>query len=342
MFGVVLAGLAGLLGCAFQRQALTRSRYASRTSAIWQPSTTTVVPLIQLARDEARKATTSPTSSARPKRPNGSSRLDEVGDALGIGLLALVPRPAGKQDRPGRHAVDADVVRRQLLRQRLGQADLGRLHRVVGHAAAGLAAEDRRDDDDGAAAAGAHGGTTSARGANRREQRLVERLLPVGVARRRADRRRAPAPTLLTSTSMPPKRPIVASTTWATPASVLRSAATASTSAPRADADARASAASARASSPRAEMQAWQPSATSARALASPRPRLEPVTMATLPCRPRSMPAVSASGARPGNRRRWLRRPAGAPGSTGARRRRCAPARRSAPRWRWPPTRPGA
>ena len=39
----------------------------------WQPSTGKDEPLIQLARGEARNATAAPTSSARPKRPNGSS-----------------------------------------------------------------------------------------------------------------------------------------------------------------------------------------------------------------------------------------------------------------------------
>ena len=48
------------------------------------------------------------------------------------------------------------------------------------------------------------------------------------------------------------------------------------------------SAASASCSSPRAQMQTRQPSATSARALASPSPRLEPVTTATLSQSPRS------------------------------------------------------
>ena len=40
----------------------------------WQPSTGTLAPLIQLARGETRNATTAPTSSGRPNRPNGSSR----------------------------------------------------------------------------------------------------------------------------------------------------------------------------------------------------------------------------------------------------------------------------
>ena len=40
----------------------------------WQPSTGTLAPLIQLARGDTRNATTAPTSSGRPNRPNGSSR----------------------------------------------------------------------------------------------------------------------------------------------------------------------------------------------------------------------------------------------------------------------------
>src|SRR5215203_5302088 len=40
----------------------------------WHPSTVTDAPLTQLAFGEARKAMTAPTSSGRPKRPNGSSR----------------------------------------------------------------------------------------------------------------------------------------------------------------------------------------------------------------------------------------------------------------------------
>ena len=41
----------------------------------WQPSTGTLAPLIQLARGDTRNATTAPTSSGRPNRPNGSSRV---------------------------------------------------------------------------------------------------------------------------------------------------------------------------------------------------------------------------------------------------------------------------
>ena len=74
--------------------------------------------------------------------------LDELRDAFGIGLLPLPPRSAFKQDRARRHRDDADLILRQLLRERLRQADLRGLDRVVGHAAAGLAAEDRRHDHD--------------------------------------------------------------------------------------------------------------------------------------------------------------------------------------------------
>ena len=94
----------------------------SRGSAFerpWQPSTGTHAPLIQLARGEARKATTAPTSSGRPKRPNGSSRRTKSAMPSGSACWRLCHEPPGKQDRPGRDAVDADVERRELLRQRL-------------------------------------------------------------------------------------------------------------------------------------------------------------------------------------------------------------------------------
>ena len=83
----------------------------------------------------------------------------------------------------------ADAAWRQLLRHRLAQADLGRLHRVVGHAATGLAPEDRRDVDDHAGAeeadagddlrrdprrVGARSGAAEAVRADDREQRSTE------------------------------------------------------------------------------------------------------------------------------------------------------------------------
>jgi hypothetical protein len=42
------------------------------------------VPLIQVALLEARKATTSPTSSGFPKRPKGSSRATKSAIASGL------------------------------------------------------------------------------------------------------------------------------------------------------------------------------------------------------------------------------------------------------------------
>ena len=54
------------------RRRATRNQIRERD---WQPSTGTLAPLIQLARGDTRNATTAPTSSGRPKRPNGSSRL---------------------------------------------------------------------------------------------------------------------------------------------------------------------------------------------------------------------------------------------------------------------------
>src|SRR4051812_17673956 len=62
-------------------------------------------------------------------------------------------------------------------------------------------------------------------------------------------------------------------------------------------ADSTSTAASASFSAPRAQRHTRQPSATSARALASPSPRLEPVTTAILSLRPRSMPGLFDSSA---------------------------------------------
>ena len=52
------------------RRSATRNQIWERD---WQPSTGTLAPLIQLEQGDARNATTAPTSSGRPKRPNGSS-----------------------------------------------------------------------------------------------------------------------------------------------------------------------------------------------------------------------------------------------------------------------------
>ena len=147
----------------------------------WQPSTVIDAPLIQLARGEARNATTDPTSSARPKRPNGSSRLTKSAMTSGSACWRRCQDPPGNRIEPGATLLTRMLSRRKLLRQRLAEADLGGLHRVVGHAAARLAAPDRRDHDDRPAAARAHVRHGLARGANRGEQRLVERTLPVGV-----------------------------------------------------------------------------------------------------------------------------------------------------------------
>ena len=53
-----------------------------------------------------------------------------------VGLLTPLPRATGKEDRAGRNADHADIVRRELLRERLRQAGFSRLDGVVGHPAA--------------------------------------------------------------------------------------------------------------------------------------------------------------------------------------------------------------
>ena len=249
----------------------------------WQPSTGTLAPLIQLARGDTRNATTAPTSSGRPNRPNGSSRRTNSAIPSGSSCTPAIPRSSRKTNRPRRDAVDADVVARQLLRHRLGEADFGRFDGVVGHPAARFAAPDRRDHDDRAAAAPPHVRHGQPRRADRRKQRLVERLLPLGVGR--VDDAGAPGEPDVVDEDVEAAEGLDRSRDRraSTPAAVATSAATGQHAIGVAPASARSSAAaSASRASPRAQIVTRQPSATSAAALASPRPRLEPVTMATL------------------------------------------------------------
>jgi hypothetical protein len=88
---------------------------------------------------------------------------------------------------------------------------------------------------------------------------------------------------------MPPKLAIVESTTRSTPSIVDTSACTVATMFGRRAAASTSRAASASVSAPRAHRHTRQPDETSDRALASPRPRLEPVTIATLSVSPKSM-----------------------------------------------------
>src|SRR6185503_19238575 len=68
---------------------------------LWQPSTTIDAPLIQLARGDARKATTWPTSSGRPKRPKGSSRLIISAMPCGSVCWRRCHEPPGNMIEPG-------------------------------------------------------------------------------------------------------------------------------------------------------------------------------------------------------------------------------------------------
>src|SRR6185436_19624847 len=105
-------------------------------------------------------------------------------------------------------------------------------------------------------------------------------------------------PTLLTRISRPPKVSTVLITTSATPFSVDRSACTARTRSAPPGIVRRCSTAEAIPSSPRAQIVTREPSWTSAVAMASPNPRVEPVTMAIFSASPRSMSAgCSASAA---------------------------------------------
>ena len=80
------------------------------------PSTTSIVPVMKRAAGEARKPTTSATSSGSPQRPERRVRADPV-----VALVDLRRGRHGRADQPGRDGVDADAARAELDRQRLGQ-----------------------------------------------------------------------------------------------------------------------------------------------------------------------------------------------------------------------------
>src|SRR5262245_56806266 len=96
-------------------------------------------------------------------------------------------------------------------------------------------------------------------------------------------------PTLLTRMSSPPNKSTVRAMTVSTPAAVETSATTGNTSVGRCATERSSAAASLSDGSPLAQIVTRHPSWARARALANPNPLLEPVTMATLPERPRSM-----------------------------------------------------
>ena len=148
-------------------------------------------PAIQLARGDARNATTSATSSGVPNRPNGSSRCDHVGDRRRGRPSAGDPsRRRETGSSPARREFTRMLCARVVARERLRERDHAGLRDVVAGRAAGLAAPDRRDHRDRAAAARDQVRRRALRDARRGPQVHVERLREVGVVHRRARRAR--------------------------------------------------------------------------------------------------------------------------------------------------------
>ena len=79
------------------------------------------MPLIQLAFGDARNAIAAPTSSGCAETAERQFLLHELRDAFRIGLLPLPPRAAFEQDRARRHRDHANLILRQLLRERFGR-----------------------------------------------------------------------------------------------------------------------------------------------------------------------------------------------------------------------------
>jgi hypothetical protein len=149
-------------------------------------------PVIQPARGEQRKVTTSATSSGRPKRPAGISLLTKAAIPAGSLCWRRSQPPPGKRIEPGRHAQDPDILAGQLAAHGLGQADLAGLRPRCSWGRRRLAAVDGCDHDDHPAAAGAQVGQRRARDAQGREEVAIEdgaQVLLVGagqIARARA------------------------------------------------------------------------------------------------------------------------------------------------------------
>ena len=124
------------------------------------PSTVNVLPVIQLARGEARNTTSPATSAGSPMRPAGIGRLASVAANTSSTRLARRRGALLRRllDRLGAHqarhdAVREDAVLREGVGEVLGEVDQRRLGGGVGREIRiGLAADARGDVDDAPAA----------------------------------------------------------------------------------------------------------------------------------------------------------------------------------------------
>ena len=156
---------------------------AQKSARDCPPSTFRQAPRTRLAASEARKATTRPTSSGRPKRPERQVGLEKCVDPVRILPGPPFPAAAGEHDGARRDGVHADAERRELHGEGLRHPDLGGLggdvRRALQVASAPLAAVDRHDVDDGAAAPRAHARHHEPARADGRHQVQVDRPLPL-------------------------------------------------------------------------------------------------------------------------------------------------------------------
>ena len=240
-----------------------------------------LAPLTQLAFGEARNATTWATSSGVPKRPNGSSRRTNSAMPSGSACCRFHHDPPGKRIDPG-----AMLLTRMLSRASCCASDLARLISAALTALYVIRPPVSRPKIDAIIRMTPPPrrfmwGTASfdARTAGMSVWSIASCQSASVVAIRSPPRAR---PTLFTRMSRPPNRATVWSTSAATPSAVATSACTAKTRAGSPQADPTSASASASRPGVRAQSATRQPSRASAVALASPRPRLEPVMMAIL------------------------------------------------------------
>ncbi len=242
---------------------------------------------------EARKTTTAATSSGLPKRPRGKSLFTKAAMRSGSACRRRSQELPGKSREPG-----ATLFTRILFGANWHARDLVRLMRAALSELYAVRPPDSRPKTDeivmmrpspcwlitGATslARRASASTFSASASSQSSSLVSKMFWPF-----------AP-PALCTRISIRPKCSKVDCTTRSISCATVRSATTASVSVPPLH---NTPAVSSSALRPRATIERRHPSAAKAKAIAFPTPRLAPVTIATLPFRPRSIipPAGSQS-----------------------------------------------
>jgi hypothetical protein len=168
---------------------LVGGRQAAQIVGMVPPSITYSLPVIDAARSEARKATSSATSAGHPGRPIGMPPSDVINACRAVSRS--VPAFAASRSssavaavvsmKPGANADDANPLRTDLVREALAVVGERRLGGGIGEGRfeQRKAPLDRRDVDDDAGALRQHRGKQSAVETNGGKEVGVQGALPM-------------------------------------------------------------------------------------------------------------------------------------------------------------------